>query len=330
MGFGTDDGILGTYEVRDNQKQIVHFDHRIGGVVYSVDWGPSVYYKDKAPTGEKSDSLSLYGCGGNSVFSIHPSKISNPLINVSKIIEKTNLQSTRISGLDNTAISVVTKASDIRWSSDFALFAVGFSDGRVELYTPPFLQLKCWIKCHSRAIQFMSWRISDFLESKINPEHKHRWFATTSNDATVRLFNLESIFEKDFLENETEEPKLLITSQAKLSSPSDLRIISCAWSPHDPNLLVTVSYDSTAIIWNITDGVVGVPIARYFGHSHRLVACAFHPRNKFQIITASDELMHDSAVHVWDYRMHPYSEEIRTGKLKVLAFGGCYEINVLK
>lgn len=320
LGFGTDDGILGTFEVRENNKHTMQFDHRVSGVVYAVDWGPTIHAKDfqsrePVESTEKHhvSAFSLYACGGNAVYQIHPSKANNPLIHVSKIIAKTNPQSARFREFDSTAATIVSKASDIRWSPDFSLFAVGYNDGRVELYAPPFLQLKCWIKCHSRAIQFLTWRHNDFVQSQLTPDYKHRWFASTSNDATVRLFDLESIFEKEFLEDDNQEPKLLISSQAKLSSPSDLRMISCAWSPHDSNLLVTVSYDSTAIVWNITDGVNGVPIARYFGHGHRLVTCAFHPRNKYEVISASDECLSDSTLHVWDYRNHPYSDQLPNG-----------------
>ncbi|ODN03766.1 Gem-associated protein 5 [Orchesella cincta] len=312
IGFGTDDGVLGVFELCENRRHTMTFDRRVNGIVYAVDWGPSTRSKsfqmessEENVESEKKSSLFLYACGGNCVNMINPSKPSNPLISVSKIIDATNPQSTRYSGADSTSITIASKASDIRWSPDFTVFAVGYNDGRVELYTPPFLQLKCWIKCHGRAIQFLSWRPFDFIQKKLTSDHKQVWFASTSNDATARLFNLEGPLAEAFMTDDTATPKLLISSAATLRSPNGERIISCAWSPHDPDLILTVSYDKSGIVWNITNGA---PIARYFGHDSRLVAGIFHPTSKYSIVTASDELIDDSTIHVWDYRNYPFQE----------------------
>lgn len=134
LGFGTDDGVLGVYEVRDNNKYVLQFDRRVDGVVYAVDWGPPVSYRDSigaaldATEGSLRSTFNLYACGGNSVYFIHPSKKDNPLINASKIISSTNFNSTRLSGLSGGS-TIPSKASDIRWSPDFSLFAVGYNDG---------------------------------------------------------------------------------------------------------------------------------------------------------------------------------------------------------
>ncbi|CAL8125894.1 unnamed protein product [Orchesella dallaii] len=315
IGFGTDDGVLGVFELCENRRHTTCFDRRVGGIVYAVDWGPptrskSLNMEQASSTKEKEDterksSVFLYACGGNCVYMINPSKPSNPLVSVSKIIDITNPQSARFSGVDSTSVTVACKASDIRWSPDFTVFAVGYNDGRVELYTPPFMQLKIWIKCHGRAIQFLSWRPFDFIQKKLSPSHKQVWFASTSNDATARLFNFEGLFDESFMADDTAKSKLLISSAATLRIPNGERIISCAWSPHDPELILTVSYDKTGIVWNIA---TGTPIARYFGHDSRLVAGVFHPTHKYSIITASDELIEDGSVHVWDYRNCPFQQ----------------------
>lgn len=111
----------------------------------------------------------------------------------------------------------------------------------------------CWIKCHLRAVQFLTWRPSDFSSDASAPGNNGtRWLASASNDGTTRLYNLGELFEKatgedGALTSTPKEPLMIISSEATLQGHS-VRVISCAWSPHDKNLLVTVAYDCTAIV----------------------------------------------------------------------------------
>jgi len=118
------------------------------------------------------------------------------------------------------------------------------------LYSPPFLKLKCWIKCHTRAIQYLLWRPFDFTQAQ-KAFDSDKWLVTASNDGTTRLHNLKDLFVTDEevakADDEDAEPKMVISSEATLSEHGQ-RVISCAWSPHDVKLFVTVSYDSTAIV----------------------------------------------------------------------------------
>ena len=102
------------------------------------------------------------------------------------------------------------------------------------------------------------------------------------------------------------------SSHKTLIGHAGVRVVSMAWSPFDPKLLVSVSYDQTAVVWDVD---AGIAIARYCGHAQRLVACLFHPSNPFSVISFSDQLCSDFSMHVWDYRLHPY-QEVSTRILK--------------
>src|SRR5438874_1670365 len=80
---------------------------------------------------------------------------------------------------------------------------------RIEIYSPPSLELKCWIVCHSRSIQFFSWRMHDFFDTAGSA----KWFATASNDGTARLHDLGQLYSKEFLESNSGEPIQVISSQ---------------------------------------------------------------------------------------------------------------------
>jgi WD40 repeat protein len=122
--------------------------------------------------------------------------------------------------------------------------------------------MRCWIKCHLRAVQFLTWRPFDFdINSEAGSSNNSgtRWLASASNDGTTRLYNLNALF--DILSTEAaqkqeqaesgtpenKEPLMIISSEATLQGHG-VRVISCAWSPHNKNLLVTVAYDCTAIV----------------------------------------------------------------------------------
>ena len=45
LGFGTDEGVLGIYDWKSDNKFVMTFDKRVNGTIYTLDWGPRVYLK---------------------------------------------------------------------------------------------------------------------------------------------------------------------------------------------------------------------------------------------------------------------------------------------
>ena len=45
MGIGTNEGVLGIYEYRDNNRFAKLCQTRVTGTIYGLDWGPQAYDK---------------------------------------------------------------------------------------------------------------------------------------------------------------------------------------------------------------------------------------------------------------------------------------------
>jgi len=132
------------FEVGGEHRHVSWFERRVHGVVYTVQFGPPVatedyqkeldakYNNKKSGNRKNKEQLSLFACGNGAVFMAHPSKLGNPLVDVLKIIQKTN-PVVEITGLEVSKGPHV-KATDILWTPDYSLFAVGFSDGYFILY----------------------------------------------------------------------------------------------------------------------------------------------------------------------------------------------------
>lgn len=111
------------------------------------------------------------------------------------------------------------------------------------------MKLKCWIKCHNRAIQYLAWRPFDFLDDQ-PADHDEKLLATASNDGSVRVINLVNLFQKDVLEDVemTQEAIQIFKSDKTFRGHGGFHVLSVAWSHHNPNHLVSVSYDNTAVV----------------------------------------------------------------------------------
>lgn len=143
--------------MKDQNKYAMCFERRMPGTVYTIQFGPSVYTEDFVrqkkpnriseelqqrnvemmepassendnesadPSSSKSNDVSmLYACGGNSIFMVSPSQASNTLISVNMIIEKANKKK------DSESLPYTEKMTELRWSPDYSILAVGFHDG---------------------------------------------------------------------------------------------------------------------------------------------------------------------------------------------------------
>lgn len=74
--------------------------------------------------------------------------------------------------------------------------------------------------------------------------------------------------------------------------------------------------------------MTGERISRYVNHLHRLVGCIFHPSDPYKVITTSDELATDFSVHVWDYRCHPYIDDVRKIKGSLTLLYLMFQFNI--
>jgi hypothetical protein len=47
IAFGTDQGALGVYDCKADNRHVIMFDKRVQGTIYTVDWGAHCYTEGK-------------------------------------------------------------------------------------------------------------------------------------------------------------------------------------------------------------------------------------------------------------------------------------------
>jgi len=115
------------------------------------------------------------------------------------------------------------------------------------MYAPPNLHLKCWIKCQTRAVQCLAWRAYDFSQDH-GSSHSERLFAVASNDNTACVFNVQEVFSSSQEDSPQKafEPLELVSSFITFKGHG--KVISLAWSPHNPDLIISCSFDKTSAV----------------------------------------------------------------------------------
>lgn len=220
LAMATDEGRIGIVDALNKKSTPTFFPFKHGGQTYNLSWGPRV--------GNDPDSkanMALYSCGDNKIIMHIPntekangSKSDLLWQNVEELITTAN------GGLERPAPS----RSDLAFSPDFGLLALGSDDGSVEICEVPSLKIKTTLKAAQKLIQNLKWHPS---ESKWKS-----WLAVASNENAIHLFDLKNV---------SELPSI-VTSPSKTLSGHLMRVTHLNWSPHNEDLLLSVSYDGTA------------------------------------------------------------------------------------
>ncbi|CAH8434106.1 unnamed protein product [Dicrocoelium dendriticum] len=157
------------------------------------------------------------------------------------------------------------------------LVAVGLRSGLVYLYghtSPtdevlregsPNLQLICKLSSHTKGINCMAW------------SPLYYWLAVGSNEYFITVTDLSDTLRQVV---KCKSPHLyhLTTSLAHLEGHCN-RVTCLDWSPHDPHLLLSASYDGTANVWRIDHKEDAVSLANFRAHRLRLFACLWSRRD---------------------------------------------------
>jgi hypothetical protein len=116
----------------------------VGGTVCSITYGPPVstekYEKEKeeqdresgkvaSASQDKGDGFVLYVCGNGCVFMLNPSKPSNSLVDVLKMVQRSH-HGVDVYGCESHKGNQIP-ATDVHWAPDFSLLAIGYTDGYV-------------------------------------------------------------------------------------------------------------------------------------------------------------------------------------------------------
>nr|CAH8819999.1 unnamed protein product [Trichobilharzia regenti] len=136
----------------------------------------------------------------------------------------------------------------------YCLVAVGYRSGEVDIYG--FLRSKslnceevvgqesrrlvfiCRTVNHSKCVNCLTW------------SRDHYWLAVGSNETFITVTDLKIQLINYLNQGECSKPIQLSTSLARLEGHYN-RITCLDWSPHDPFLLLSASFDGTANVWRI-------------------------------------------------------------------------------
>ncbi|KAF5399130.1 Gem associated protein 5 [Paragonimus heterotremus] len=165
------------------------------------------------------------------------------------------------------------------------LVAVGFRSGHVDVYgcvkqnhssEVAKLHPICRIKNHTKGINCLAW--SPFYYR----------LAIGSNESFITVADLSDVLRKatDF---DVSCFTQLSTCLARLEGHCN-RITCLDWSPHDPNLLLSASFDGTANVWKVTGDVSG-SLGNFRAHRLRLFACIWS-RHEVDLAFSGGELCH--------------------------------------
>lgn len=127
---------------------------------------------------------------------------------------------------------------------DKTFLLLGMEDGSINISLVPGLKQVISLKSHKKLIQSLVFH-PDFLSGG-EPSRYRNWLATASNEFQVHLWDLDSVLQTAG----AEPPVILVTPTAVLQGHHQ-RVIELAWSPHTDGQLVSVSYDSSAQVWDV-------------------------------------------------------------------------------
>ncbi|XP_053399556.1 gem-associated protein 5-like [Mercenaria mercenaria] len=287
LAYGTDDGRVGIYDTLSNKPPLISTTyHR--RTVYVVTWGPPS--KSTVDLNVSTHGYHVYSCGDGNILEHLPKKLDKEAVSVGKLIHTSNPT--------YRAGTRVPTRSEICWSPDFSVVAVGNDDGTVEVYSAGDFVLKAIIQVHHKLVNCVLWHPTVTMASPNGSPYKF-YLALGSNESYICVVDLSNVFEGE----EKQEPLQITESWRRLEGHSS-RVTGLAWSPHTDGFLVSVSYDGNALVWNVTDNVI---LACYNGHLGKLLCCQWSGLDPGEVITGGD----DFSAHIWQIKDHP----VRPGQL---------------
>uniref|UniRef100_A0A8C4X1H5 Gem (nuclear organelle) associated protein 5 n=1 Tax=Eptatretus burgeri TaxID=7764 RepID=A0A8C4X1H5_EPTBU len=281
LAFGTDDGKVGIYDVVSNRPpRISNTYHK--RTVYALSWGPALH----SDTTGDSQWIALYSCGGDGVVIMHnPQQLKSDGINLNNLIQD--------------ACDLKQKfavRSEVSWKPDGKAVALGNEDGSIEVYQVPNLRLVCIIRQHHKLVNALRWHPPLPPGRSETPQSQllSGMLASGSNNAVIHVHSLRDILSQ---EGKQDEAVVLVEPYCSLSGHT-ARITGLDWSPHQPGVLASCSYDGSAQVWDVCSRK---SLYNYRGHVGRLMAIAWSHTDPDSVWTGGD----DCSLHCW----HPSQQE---------------------
>ncbi|RIA92993.1 WD40-repeat-containing domain protein [Glomus cerebriforme] len=270
FAYGTDIGTIGWFDEFQNDKNFKTFTSYHKSKVYSIQWCAPEWLNWSV---KETPGMFILSCGGDGQILLSDiAKPKAPSISVNDMIKEVNTDWIQI--LKNKS-GYLPKRSEIAVHPTGKYLAVGNVDGRLEVYELPSLKIIYHNVGHRATINKLSWCPPD-------TEGNSFLLASGSDDTLITIHNL------------SDQEKLASTVYIPTSSCMQILrmhkrgVTDVSWCPTNTTMILSSSFDGTAIVWNLSDGS---PISLFCGHQpHSRVFCTeWSLHDEDLVFTAGDD-----------------------------------------
>ena len=178
----------------------------------------------------------------------------------------------------------------IDWEYTAKLLAVGCSNGLIEVFKAPNLQLLAVFQYHSRIINRLKWGRNEGERLEINQPSEAQPEAPVEPQPQLLLGSCSDdnlVCVHDITPISTFPPSTTpILKADRALAGHTARITDIDWNPHNYRYIVSTSYDGTAQVWDIVEGG---GFSNYRGHAGRVFSVRWSHTAIDCVFTGSDE-----------------------------------------
>ena len=232
IGFGTDEGRVGWLDVLSQRTQVTHSAYQHRGGVYCVSWASDI---TSSSPGKENDYF---------LYTVGEGKFVQHSVKSEKYVIVTDLPQFAGSKMNISQAIWKTVANNL-----FLIF--GYEDGTVEFRLIPDLNVVLTLKSFAKLIQCLAFH-PDFLNDGSDAKYKN-WLAVCSNELQIHVWDLNDVLnkQKDTTKGDEDDNSLiLVTPSVKLEAHWQ-RILELSWSQFHNGRLLSISYDSSAQVWDL-------------------------------------------------------------------------------
>lgn len=260
LAVGSVKGHIDVVDVTKPSKPGRTFNN-LEGCVYRVAWGPRLFKKASAEKeADEEPRLFVYAISKGRIYILLSSK--NPPANMTDNFSKFLSHSSDVKLSDVSFRRELSSKFPTPYSWLIALGSVNGAVNVLGLQPSGCLSPLFRFSQHKKCINAMAWS-----------KHPDRYLlAVGSNHPFITVVDASSYALAEPQPDSTNAVQL--TSCLATLEGHGNRVVGLEWSPHDPDFLLSASFDWTATVWRVELGA-SVAVANYRGHFSPLYACAW-------------------------------------------------------
>lgn len=283
LACGTSFGRIVLLDVRPG-KESVEFRLCHQEMVHGLHWAPPLMHKDTESTSKRKCALALFAVADGKIFQYDVHNVNKEPVQLYEALKDADF---------STGHSAVLPRSAVAFKPDTTVFAVGNFDGSVHVIKCNDLSYICTIYAHRKSINCLVWHPETVASyNKISP-HRN-WLAVAADG--IRVYDIQENTPHLIADLATHSAKVTCISwshhfNARLVSASydtsvqvwDVlqktllgtytmhknHVMTCLFSPFDPNLIISGSSDYTVKVWNMTEECISQPLSKVTRRSIR-------------------------------------------------------------